>query len=166
MLVTIAADLQVSLAELSATASLYFLLYGLMQPVWGMLSDRLGRVRMMRLEVLGVLVPGLLSALTPNLMVLVAARVITNGLFAAVIPASLVYIGDMVPMRRAARPWETSSAGPQRRRRSRPWRRGLRPTSDSGDSPSPCRSWSRAFWASSSPRASPNRRGRAEKPGR
>jgi MFS family permease len=104
MLVTIVADLQVSLAEVSATASLHFLLYGLMQPVWGMLSDRLGRVRMMRLEVLGVLVPGLLSALTPNLMVLVAARVITNGLFAAVIPASLVYIGDMVPMRRAARP--------------------------------------------------------------
>ncbi len=40
---------------------------------------RLGRVRMMRLEVLGVLVPGLLSALTPNLMDLVAARVTLMG---------------------------------------------------------------------------------------
>ncbi len=63
MLVTIAADLRVSLAEVSATASLYFLLYGLMQPVWGMLSDRLGGVRVMRLALLGVLVPGLLSAM-------------------------------------------------------------------------------------------------------
>lgn len=42
MLVTIAADLRVSLAEVSATASLYFLLYGLMQPVWGMLSGGCG----------------------------------------------------------------------------------------------------------------------------
>ncbi len=98
MLVTIAADLRVSLADVSAAASLYFLLYGLMQPVWGMLSDRLGRVRVMRLALLGVLVPGLLSALAPNLAILVAARAITGGLFAAVIPASLVYIGDTVPI--------------------------------------------------------------------
>ena len=33
-LVTIAANLAVSLAEVSVAASLYFLLYGCMQPVW------------------------------------------------------------------------------------------------------------------------------------
>ena len=98
MLVTIAADLEVSLAEVSAAASLYFLLYGIMQPVWGMLSDRLGRVRVIRLALLGALAPGLLSALAPNLAVLVAGRAITGGLFAAVIPAALVYIGDAVPV--------------------------------------------------------------------
>lgn len=98
MLVTIAADLRVSLAEVSAAASLYFLLYGLMQPVWGMLSDRLGRVRVIRLALILALVPGLVSAFTPNLAVLVAARALAGGLFAGVIPASLVYIGDTVPM--------------------------------------------------------------------
>lgn len=98
MLVTIAADLRVSLAEVSAAASLYFLLYGLMQPVWGVLSDRLGRVRVMRLALILALVPGLLSAFAPNLAVLVVARALAGGLFAAVIPASLVYIGDTVPM--------------------------------------------------------------------
>jgi predicted MFS family arabinose efflux permease len=97
MLVTIAADLEVSLAEVSAAASLYFLLYGVMQPVWGMLSDRLGRVRVIRLALLGALAPGLLSALAPNLAVLVAGRAVAGGLFAAVIPAALVYIGDAVP---------------------------------------------------------------------
>ena len=97
MLVTIAADLRVSLAEVSAAASLYFLLYGCMQPVWGMLSDRLGRVRVIRFALIGALVPGLLSAFAPNLAVLVVARAFTGGLFAAVIPASLVYIGDTVP---------------------------------------------------------------------
>lgn len=98
MLVTIAADLQVSLAEVAAAASLYYLLYGLMQPVWGMLSDRFGRVRVMRLTLLAVVVPGLLSALAPNLPVLVVGRALAGGLFAAVIPATLVYIGDTVPI--------------------------------------------------------------------
>ena len=98
MLVTIAASLQVSLTEVAATASLYYLLYGLMQPVWGMVSDRLGRVRVMRLTLFGVAVAGGLSALAPNLAVLIAARAFAGGLFAAVIPASLVYIGDTVSM--------------------------------------------------------------------
>src|SRR5918995_3123173 len=98
MLLTIAADLRVSLAEVAAVASLYYLLYGLMQPVWGMLSDRLGRVGVMRLTLLAALVPGLLSALAPNLTVLVVARAFAGGLFAAAITASLVYICDTGPI--------------------------------------------------------------------
>ena len=98
MLVTIAAALGASLASVAATASLYYLLYGVMQPVWGMLSDRLGRVRVMRLTLFGATVAGVLSAFAPNLTVLVAARALAGGLFAAVIPASLVYVGDTVGM--------------------------------------------------------------------
>jgi predicted MFS family arabinose efflux permease len=98
MLVTIAADLRISLEEVALAASLYYLLYGVMQPVWGMLSDKLGRVSVMRLALMAALVPGLLSAFAPNLAVLVVARAFAGGLFAAVIPASLVYIGDTVPI--------------------------------------------------------------------
>jgi predicted MFS family arabinose efflux permease len=98
MLVTIAADLRISLEDVAAAASLYYLLYGVMQPVWGALSDRLGRVRVIRLALMAALVPGLVSALAPNLAVLVVARALAGGLFAAVIPASLVYIGDTVPI--------------------------------------------------------------------
>ena len=50
-----------------------------MQPVWGMLSDRLGRVGVMRLALMAVLVPGLLSAFAPNLAVLVVARAFAGG---------------------------------------------------------------------------------------
>jgi predicted MFS family arabinose efflux permease len=98
MLVTIAASLGTSLAKVAATASLYYLLYGGMQPVWGMLSDRLGRVRVMRLTLFGTVVAGVISALAPNLAVLAAARALGGGLFAAVIPAALVYVGDTVGM--------------------------------------------------------------------
>jgi predicted MFS family arabinose efflux permease len=98
MLLTIAAALGVSLEEVAVAASVYFLLYGLMQPVWGMLSDRLGRVRVMRLALLVVVVPGLLSALAPNLSTLVVGRALAGGLLAAVIPSALVYIGDAVPI--------------------------------------------------------------------
>ncbi len=98
MLVTIAAALGASLAQATATASLYYLLYGVMQPVWGMLSDRLGRVRVIRLTLFGAAVAGVLSAAAPTLTVLIAARALAGGLFAAVIPASLVYVGDTVGM--------------------------------------------------------------------
>lgn len=69
-----------------------------MQPIWGMLSDRLGRVRVMQLTLLTVVIPGLLSALAPSLLVLVVGRALAGGLFSAVIPAALVYIGDTVPL--------------------------------------------------------------------
>ena len=63
-----------------------------------MLSEGLGRVGVMRLTLLAVVVPGLLSALAPNLAVLVMGRALAGGLFSAVIPAALVYIGDTVPI--------------------------------------------------------------------
>ncbi len=98
MLVTIAADLDVSLAEVAAAASVYYLLYGLMQPVWGALSDRIGRVKVIRLTLVAALLPGLLSAFAPGLAALVVGRALAGGLLAAIIPASLVYIGDTVPI--------------------------------------------------------------------
>jgi predicted MFS family arabinose efflux permease len=55
-------------------------------------------VRVIRLTLFGAAVAGVLSAAAPNLMVLIAARALAGGLFAAVIPASLVYVGDTVGM--------------------------------------------------------------------
>ena len=52
----------------------------------------------MRLTLFGATLAGVISALAPNLGVLVAARALAGGLFAAVIPAALVYVGDTVGM--------------------------------------------------------------------
>lgn len=97
LLVVIGLDLGESLAAVAAVASGYFLAYGLMQPVWGMISDRIGRVRVMRLSLLGAAVAGVGSALAPNLAVLGVTRVVAGACFAAIVPSTLVYIGDMWP---------------------------------------------------------------------
>ena len=75
LLLSIAADFEVRLGADAAVASWYFLLYGLSQPLWGLLSDRLGRVRLV-------------------------ARAVTGACMAAVVPTGLVYVGDAVPFAR------------------------------------------------------------------
>jgi len=94
LLVVVAADLGASLAATTAIASGYFLAYGLSQPLWGVLSDSLGRVRLMRATLLAAAAAGILSALTPGLGALVAARALTGAFFGAIIPTSLTYVGD------------------------------------------------------------------------
>ena len=48
LIVVIAADLGASLAAVTLAATAYFQAYGVMQPVWAVVSDRLGRVRTIR----------------------------------------------------------------------------------------------------------------------
>jgi len=97
LLVAIGIDLNVPLAAAAAVASGYFLAYGLMQPVWGIVSDRIGRVRVMRVALLGAALAGVVSAFAPNIVVLGISRVIAGACFAAIVPSTLVYVGDMWP---------------------------------------------------------------------
>ena len=97
MLIPIAASLHVSLAAASAAASLYYLAYGLMPALYGVLADRVGRVHVIRLALAGTAVADVLSALAPNLPTLLAARFITGGIACGVMPTTLVYIGDRFP---------------------------------------------------------------------
>ncbi len=103
LLVTLAADLQVTLAAAATAASAYFLCYGLSQPLWGLLSDRLGRVRTMRLALTLAAAGAALSALAPSLPVLVVARAVTGTCMAAVVPSALIWVGDAVPFARRQR---------------------------------------------------------------
>ena len=50
LLVVISLDLGTSLGAVAVVASVYYLAYGLMQPVWGLISDRVGRVRVGRVR--------------------------------------------------------------------------------------------------------------------
>lgn len=104
LLVVISLDLGVSLAVVAAVAGAYFLAYGLMQPVWGVVSDRIGRVRVMRVALLGATLGGIGSVLAPNVAVLGMSRAVAGGCFAALIPTTLVYVGDAWPAAVRQRP--------------------------------------------------------------
>ena len=97
MLIPMAVSLHVTLAAATGAASLYYLAYGLMPPLYGFLSDRYGRVRIMRVALAGTAIADLLSAAAPNLSLLLAARFITGGIACGVMPTTLVYVGDRVP---------------------------------------------------------------------
>lgn len=97
MLVVIARDLGVPLTVIVQVAGVYFLVYGLSQPMWGAVSDRLGRVRTMRLTLLLAGVCTLASALSGSPLALGIARGLAGGFFGAAYPSSLIYLGDTVP---------------------------------------------------------------------
>jgi predicted MFS family arabinose efflux permease len=96
VLVAISRDLNEPLAAVTAVATLYFFFYAAMQPVYGLLSDRLGRVRVMRGALVGMAVANAAAAAAPGLGALVAAKAIAAGFAASLLPTSLVYVGDRV----------------------------------------------------------------------
>ncbi|ANP48189.1 putative MFS family arabinose efflux permease [Streptomyces griseochromogenes] len=104
MLLLIGSRLGVPLTTVMLAASGYFLAYGLMQPVWGLASDRLGRVRVMRISLTGAAVAALCSVIAPGATVLIVARVAAGAFFAASIAASITYVGDTVPAAVRQRP--------------------------------------------------------------
>lgn len=98
VLIAVATGLHVRLAATTAVASGYAIAYGLSQPVWGLLSDRLGRVRVLRGALIAAGLTGLLSALMPSLVPLVVARTVAGAFFGAIVPTSLTYLGDTIPV--------------------------------------------------------------------
>jgi predicted MFS family arabinose efflux permease len=111
MLLVIAVDLHASVAEVTVAARLYYLSYGLLQPVWGIVSARLGTVRTLRLALVGAAVAGGLSALAPGVVLLALLRCIAGGFFGGAIPATLVYVGASVPVERRQQPVTDLMAG-------------------------------------------------------
>ncbi len=99
LLIPIAASFHISLAAVSGAASLYYLAYGLMPPVYGVLSDRFGRVRVIRAALAGTALADVLSTLSPNLTALLVARFVTGGIACGVFPTTLVYLGDRFPFK-------------------------------------------------------------------
>lgn len=97
LLLPIARDLGVPVGQVATMATAYFIAYGLMQLVWGIVSDRLGRVATVRLSLAIAALAAAVTALAPSVEVLVVARLVAGGAFAAAVPGAIIYIGDTVP---------------------------------------------------------------------
>ncbi|WP_412515966.1 MFS transporter [Actinomadura madurae] len=100
MLVAMAHGLGVPLSATVHAASAYFLAYGLTQPLWAVVADRLGLVRTMRVALALAAVSAAASAAADSALTLGITRGLTGACFGAAIPASLVYVGDTVPAAR------------------------------------------------------------------
>jgi predicted MFS family arabinose efflux permease len=96
VLPSIAASLGATAGAVGLAMTSYSLSYGGGQLIYGSLSDRLGRIRVVRVAGLGFSISTILSALALTTAQFVALRFLA-GLFAgAAIPMALVYIGDTV----------------------------------------------------------------------
>ncbi len=100
MLFAFAATFHVSISTAAAAATAYFISYGVSQPVWGVLSDRYGRVRVIRIGLMVGAVGSALSVMAPSILLLSAARALTGAAFGALIPATITFIGDTVDTKR------------------------------------------------------------------
>lgn len=98
LLVPIAETYRVSLGTVTFALTAYLLLFGIMQPVHGIISDAVGRMRVLRVGLLGIAVGDLVAAIAPNAGILIAGRAIAGAFCAAVIPMTLAYVGERVPV--------------------------------------------------------------------
>lgn len=93
-------SISLSLGSTAGTVGLamttYALAYGTGQLVYGPLSDRLGRIAVVRAAGLGFSVFTVLSALTVTTPQFILVRLLAGACAGAVIPLALVYIGDTV----------------------------------------------------------------------
>jgi predicted MFS family arabinose efflux permease len=100
VLIPIALEFRAPLGSVAIAATAYYFAYGLGQPFWGFASDRLGRVRIIRISLGATAVACALSALAPNLDFLIFARIVAGASVCAILPTALVYVGDMIPFQR------------------------------------------------------------------
>jgi len=96
MLPQLAREFDASLAQAAQVVSMFAVVYGLSQLVYGPLGDRLGKFRIVTLATLGCSVGSIAAVFAASLDWLVLARVLVALGAAAVIPLSLAWIGDAV----------------------------------------------------------------------
>jgi len=94
VLPSIAASLGATAGAAGLAMTSYSLAYGSGQLVYGPLSDRFGRIAVVRTAALGFSAMSVLSALSLTTWQFVAARLLAGVFAGAVIPLTLVYIGD------------------------------------------------------------------------
>lgn len=97
LLLTMAVTLDVSLATMVQVAGVYFLAYGLMQPVWGAVTDSFGLVRTMRATLLVASLASIATAAANSAGAVAVSRGLAGAFFASVYPSILILLGDTVP---------------------------------------------------------------------
>jgi len=72
----------------------YAIMQFIFSPIWGGISDRIGRKPVLLIGVLGNAIAQILFGLSTELWMLIAARIIAGVLSSATLPTAMAYIGD------------------------------------------------------------------------
>ena len=96
MLPEIARSFSVSLTQAAQVVSVFAVIYGLSQLVYGPLGDRLAKFRIVSLATLACCLGSVLAVFAASLEWLLLARVLVAMAAAAIIPLSLAWVGDTV----------------------------------------------------------------------
>lgn len=110
MLITMGDDFDVDLATITLSVSIYLLFYGLAQPVWGLISDRLGRIATLRLALILAAVMDLASIVPMPIGPFFVVRALAGATMAGVFPTAVIFLGDTIANPRAR---QSSIAGLQ-----------------------------------------------------
>ncbi|GAA3669778.1 hypothetical protein GCM10023081_05200 [Arthrobacter ginkgonis] len=94
MLLVLAARTGMTFTEVVTLFSTYLLFYALGQPLWGMVSDRFGRLIVLRSALVGGLIGGIASMVFASFAPLTAARAWTGLMVGALYPTLMTLIGD------------------------------------------------------------------------
>jgi DHA1 family multidrug resistance protein-like MFS transporter len=83
--------------ELGGLMATYSLMQLICAPLWGMLSDRIGRKPVLTVGVLGYAITLLMFGLANTFVMLFIARTLSGMLSSATMPTAMAYIGDNAP---------------------------------------------------------------------
>ncbi len=87
---------------MAAMIAAYSLMQFIFAPIWGRISDRIGRRPILLMSLIGTMVTHIWFALATELWMLFAARILT-GIFAATVPTASAYISDVTDESNRAR---------------------------------------------------------------
>jgi predicted MFS family arabinose efflux permease len=76
---------------------LYLIPHGLLTLVWGPISDRFGRRRVIMGSLIAFVVLAALTTLAPNANAFLAMRMLTAFAASGVVPIALALVGDLIP---------------------------------------------------------------------
>ena len=87
----------VGLAQAAQVVSMFAVVYGVAQLVYGPLGDRLGKFRIVAWATLGCGIGSAMAVFAASMNMLVLARMATGLAAAAIVPLAMAWIGDQVP---------------------------------------------------------------------
>jgi predicted MFS family arabinose efflux permease len=102
MLTALARDFDASIGQIGAALSAYSIMYAISQLAWSWVSSRIGTIRVLRIALALGAAFTILSACAVDPAMLWVGRALSGLAVGAVVPATLVYVGDRFTLDRRA----------------------------------------------------------------